>query len=527
MKFFEPSEKRTTVAVYVFLVGVFALLCILIGANIGAIWGLLGAFLEIIRPFIYGFVIAFALHQPVHFVERALFGKTKMKRKLKHALSVVIVYVLVLLILMFMAIAVIPEIVNNFDDFRIKVDEFVSNFKNKTAEMLSSTNNDSVNVHFDIDPTLRKNPSDRLFSFTLRNYSGIGIKVQDNSIRREVKELFDKAVTAIGEILNQSLPGVFSSAVTVLLETKNIVIGVMISLYFLLGENKIKQYISHMGNVWLPKKVYKVFVWLLDKSKNIFRDYIMVRFLDGLIIGALMLICLLVFRTPFAVLLALIMGVASLFPFIGAIVGIALGSLIMLIIDVRYMLVFMVVAILLTILDSRYIEPMLNLGRDKHKLAAIWVYAGIIIMGGLFGIIGVLIGIPLFAFIYSIIKELLEKRLIAKGLETETTEWYLSKTVEHDETEEIPDVEEGTDMETFFEERDDNEAYKNMKIRLRYIFRKMKPFMLKLKSVLEKIWLKIRPVVMAVFKALKVIWRGMTVPFIKLRGLFKKKNKKR
>lgn len=528
MKFFEPSEKRNTVSVYIFLVGVFVLLCILVGANVDKIWGLGGAFLEIIRPFIYGFIIAFALHAPVHFVEKSVLGTFKMKRRVRHAISVVIVYISVVLILLFFALTAIPEIVNNFDDFRIKVDEFVLNFQNNTAEMLSSSNNDSINVYFDVEPTLRKNPSDRLFSFTLRNYSGIGIEVQDNSIRQEVKELFDKAVAVVGEMLGNSIPSVFTSALTVLTETKNLVIGVIISLYFLLGENKHKQYISHMANVWLPQKIYKVCIWLLDKSKNIFRDYIVVRLLDGIIIALLTLVCLFVFQAPFAALLALIMGVASLFPFIGPIIGIALGALITLIIDIRYMLVFLAVSILLTILDTRYIEPMLNSGRDTHKLSAVWVFAAIIVMGGFFGIIGVLVGIPTFAFIYSIIKELVEKRLEARNLATETSEWYLvSKTTKKLTVSEIPDVEEGTDMKTFFEERDENEAYRNMRIRLRYVFRKMKPFLTKAKVFFGKIWLKLRPVLAAILKVLKKIWKFLAAPFVKLKNRLKKKDKKR
>ena len=528
MKFFEPSEKRTTVSVYIFLVGVFALLCILIGANFDKLGGMVGAFFEMIRPFIYGFIIAFALHAPVHFVEKNVLGTLKMKRKARHAVSVVIVYVSVVLILLFFALTAIPEIVNNFDDFRIKVDEFVLNFQNNTAEMLSSSNNDSINVYFDVEPDLRKDPSDRLFSFTLRNYSGIGIDVQDNSIRQEVKEMFDKAVAAVGEMLGNSIPSIFTSALTVLTETKNLVIGIIISLYFLLGENKHKQYISHMGNVWLPKKLYKICIWLLDKSKNIFRDYIVVRLLDGIIIALLTLVCLFVFQAPFAALLALIMGVASLFPFIGPIIGITIGSLITLIIDLRYMLVFLAVSILLTILDTRYIEPMLNFGRDTHKLSAIWVFAAIVIMGGFFGIIGILVGIPTFAFIYSIVKEIVEKRLAERNLATETSEWYIiSKTTKMPTVSEIPDVEEGTDIKTFFEERDENEAYRNMRIRLRYLFRKMKPFLLKVKSIFGKIWSKIRPIFIAVFTVLKMIGKFVSAPFVKLQKKLKKKDKKR
>ena len=82
-------------------------------------------------------------------------------------------------------------------------------------------------------------------------------------------------------------------------------------------------------------------------------------------------------------------------------------------------------------------------------------------------------------------------------------------------------------MKTFFEERDDNEAYRNMRIRLRYVFRKLKPFLLKTKVFFGKIWLKLRPVLAAILKVLKNIWKFVATPFSKLRKKLNKKDKKR
>lgn len=528
MKFFEPTEKRTTIAVYIFLVGVFALFCILVGANIGVIGTLWDTFLEIIRPFIYGFAIAFTLHAPVRFVENKVLGSVKMKGKLRHALSVVIVYIFIVLIILFLVLTVVPEIVTNFDDFRLKIDEFVVNFQNRTAELLSSSNNDSVTVYFDIEPSLRNGPSDRLFSFTLRNYEGIGIAVKDNSIREEVKDMFNRVVAAVGDMLGNALPDIFSSALTVLTETKNLVIGVIISLYFLLGERKHRQYLSHMGNVWLPQKIYNGIIWLIDKSKNIFRDYIVVRILDGSIIAFLTLVCLFVFQTPFSMILSFVMGIGTFFPFIGPIISIALGAIIMMIIDIRYMLVFIVVGVLLHILDSRYIDPMLHAGRDTHKLSGVWVFAAIVIMGGFFGIIGILIGIPTFAFIYSIVKELVEQRLKSKGLATETAAWYRdSVRGENVATAEIPDIEEGTDIKSFFEDRDENEAYKHMRRRIRRASRRMRPFLAKIRAFFSSVWGKIVIVLKVILSFFKRIWQSVSAPFRNLKKKFKNNNKKR
>ena len=77
MRFFEPNEKRTTIAVYVFLVALFGVFCVILGINIGVVPKLFSFIFEIIKPILYGFIIAFALHPMVNFAETKVFAKWK------------------------------------------------------------------------------------------------------------------------------------------------------------------------------------------------------------------------------------------------------------------------------------------------------------------------------------------------------------------------------------------------------------------------------------------------------------------
>jgi predicted PurR-regulated permease PerM len=466
VRFFEPNEKRNTVAVYVFLVALFCVFCVTIGINAHFIPQIADFVLEVIKPIVYGIIIAFLLHPLVRFTEyKILVNRKEKKIGFRHFLSVVLVYGVVLFLITLFCATVIPQIISSYDTFSAKLSDYVEGFQHRTAELVTSLTGEDVYVYYGIIPDLRKSASEQLFAATLRNLDNATLVVNSGPGAQIVKNAFDGVLASISEMISNSLPSLFSSAVTIITETKNLIIGIFISLYLLIGERKHIERIHYLSKVWLPQKAYSYFVWLVRKSKSIFRDYIVVRHLDGLVIGILMFICLFIFQTPYAVLLAVVMGVSSFFPFIGPIIGICSGTLILLLVDVRYALLYLVISVVINLLDSRYVEPFLNAGREDN-LPAIWVFSAIIVMGGFFGVVGILIGIPLVALIYAVVKAVCEEKLRAKGLSDKTQAYFGTSDKG------VPDsadsnIEEGTDMSTYLvEKRDDAQVYSEMKDKL-------------------------------------------------------------
>ncbi len=470
MKFFEPNEKRTTVAVYVFLVALFGVFCVILGINIGLVPKLFSFIFGIIKPILYGFIIAFAFHPMVKFTETRVFAKWKEKRLgLRRFISVVIVFIVVILLIMLLGVTLVPEIASNYDKLAIQFMDFADSFQTKTTELVGMMpGSGSIYVYYDVPEYNKHLVSDNMFIVSLGNSAGLNVSASSTSIQQDVREFFNGIVESVSVFIGDSIPKIFSSAVTVLNEAKNVIIGVIISIYFLIGERKYVPKIATTLRAWLPNNVYRRLMWLLAKGKNIFRDYIVVRLLDCILVGMMTFFALFIFRTPYALFLSVIMGLASIFPFIGPIIGILLGSLIVIIVDVKYLIVYLAVTIIINIIDSRYIEPFLNYsGHNHHELAAIWVFAAIVIMGGFFGPIGVLIGIPFFAFIYSIVKEISEKRLKHKGLSESTAAYFIMRAkkkpapVGASSSDEAP----VPDMETYFAEKkdEDTETYLTMK----------------------------------------------------------------
>ena len=234
MKFFEPNEIRNTVAVYVFLVALFCVFCVIIGINVSVFPKVADFLFEVIKPIIYGFVIAFLLHPLVRFTETKILGNRKEKKiGFRHFLSVVLVYLVVLALIILFCATVIPEIISNYDKFTGKLDQYIEGVQHRTAELVTSLTGESVYVYYGIEPGLRVDPTSRLFSTTLRNLDGYQLVVNSGAGAQVVKNAFDAILASIGEMITNSLPKLFESAVTIITETKNLIIGIFLSLYLL------------------------------------------------------------------------------------------------------------------------------------------------------------------------------------------------------------------------------------------------------------------------------------------------------
>ncbi len=482
MKFFEPNEKRTTVAVYVFLVALFGVLCVILGVNIGVIFRLFGFIFNVIKPILYGFIFAFILHPLVEIMENTVFaGWKKPRAALKRSLSIVIVYVTVIFLIVMFCVTVIPEFISNYDTFASQLTGFAENVQNNIAETINRfPGADSSYVYHDKLPDFRSDISEDVFAFTLNDTSGFPIEAKPNRVLIQVREFFSGLIDAVTGRF--SLTGIFSSAMAVINSAKNIIIGIIISVYFLAGGKKLTDRISKTARAWLPHSAYRRIMWLTEKVNDIFRGYIMVRLADGFIIGFFTFFIFFIARVPNRLLLSVVMGVSSLFPFIGPVIGITFGALVVLILNINYLPIYLITTVVINILDSRYIEPLLNKDGQPTPLAAIWVFTAIIVMGGLFGVVGVVLGIPMVAFIYSMVKEVTEKHLKRRRLPVDTSAYFVGEVKYTPDTSDAEDGEEQYEappnMETYFAEKreEELETSRNMQENVSKKVNKLKSF---------------------------------------------------
>ena len=140
-----------------------------------------------------------------------------------------------------------------------------------------------------------------------------------------------------------------------------------------------------------------------------------------MIIGILTLIILAIFKMPYMVLISVIIGITNVIPFFGPFIGAIPSAIIILFVSPIQALWFLIIVLVIQQVDGNIIGPKI-LG-DSIGISAFWILFAILVAGKLFGLIGMIIGVPMFAVIYSIIKDIIEARLRYKGLPVETSHY--------------------------------------------------------------------------------------------------------
>ena len=219
--------------------------------------------------------------------------------------------------------------------------------------------------------------------------------------------------------------GVSSGVMNVITLTKNMLIGLIVMVYLL----NIKESLSAQGKKFiysvLPLKAANIVVAEFQFIKKAFSGFIIGKLIDSLIIGILCYIGSLIFQFPYALLLSVIVGVTNMIPVFGPFIGAVPGIVILFIIHPITALYFALFVFALQQFDGNILGPLI-LG-DKLGLPSIGILVSVCVGGGLFGIIGMFIGVPCFAVIYMAVKEFVNYRLKKKEIDLESISREMKK----------------------------------------------------------------------------------------------------
>lgn len=423
-KWFIHTENGFTVSIYALIVGLFLVLCVIVGLNIHLVPVALKGLLGVLSPLLYGFLIAFMISPVVSFIEKKIFRRWRGKHLgLKHILSIALAYILMGAIMVVGTIFLVPQVINTYNDLSDQLSSNLVSLRNWIAgilENLPGAEKSGSYIYYNIPSDYRVDVTDLVMAETLNTPYGALLKSKNTATQMEVQAMIDSIVQGSMTAIKDALPGMLSSALSILNGAKNLLLGLIISVYFCVCKKSILGNVTKLAHTWMPNRTYRIAAWLVTKAKGIFKDYIVVRVLDSLVVGLITFIGLLIVRNPYALLLSVVIGVSALIPFIGPVIGIAVCTFIMFFVGIGYAIGFGAVMVGVQLLDDRIIEPLLNKGYSQHRLSGIWVFSAIVIMSGFFGLIGFLLGIPLFAFIYSVVKDWSEKRLRRAGRAIDT-----------------------------------------------------------------------------------------------------------
>lgn len=189
----------------------------------------------------------------------------------------------------------------------------------------------------------------------------------------------------------------------------NLILSIFFSVYFLSSKEMLGEQITRLGRAFLPPRAYMHTRHVIGEIDRKFGKFIEGKILDSSIIGILALIATAAMDMPYYEMLSLIIGITNVIPFFGPIFGGIIGGVIVLISEPARLIPFLIMVLILQQLDGNVIGPYI-LG-DSLGLAPIWIMIAIVVMSELFDFFGMLFGVPLFAVIYTLTDEAIDRKL--------------------------------------------------------------------------------------------------------------------
>lgn len=347
-----------------------------VASAVSWVWGL-------IMPLTLGLVFALVINVPMTFFVTKLFPKSKNKvlTSIRKPLACILSFFLILGIVAGIVVLVIPELINAVKIIAEYVIQFASNLNESKIDAIPFGN---LLAELDWKTIIGK---------------------LESWLKAETGSIMNTAVVTISSFIGGIV---------------DFFIAVIFSIYILFNKTTLKRQIARLINAWLPKRFGG---WLIHASKvssKVFRNFVSGQTLEGIILGTLCMIGMLILRIPYAPMVGALVGVSALVPVVGSIVGAVIGAFMIFTVSPVKALIFIIFLIILQQLEGNLIYP--RVMSSRINLPPMWVLAAVTIGGGLAGPIGMLIGVPAASVIYILLKEATENReksITAKNSENE------------------------------------------------------------------------------------------------------------
>ncbi|WP_353094300.1 AI-2E family transporter [Tissierella praeacuta] len=381
------NSKYTTISIYSFFVICASIIFYLIASEVSKFQIRVGEFISIFMPIIIGFVMAYLFNFILRFYEENLlcfnfFKKTK--PKFKRFIGIILTYVTVILLIYIFMKFVFPQIYSSIMGLVNDIPSYVS----KITYLV-----DDFNSKHEIQ--------EEYYNFIVTKW---------NEYRDSIIKFATNLIPVLGNMVKSILSSVW-----------NIVLGIIVSIYLLIDKEKFLGLSKKTTRALFSEARANRIIELANRGNNIFGKFLSGKILDSFIIGILTFIVVTIAKIPYTILISFIVGITNIIPFFGPFIGAIPSAIIILFVSPIKALWFLVIILIIQQIDGNIIGPKI-LG-DSLGISAFWILFSLLVTGKLFGLLGMIIGVPLFVFIYSIIKEIVEDRLKEKGLPYKTDEY--------------------------------------------------------------------------------------------------------
>lgn len=381
---FKKNDKYFTISVYALVV----ILLAAIGIKIIVSWSetqkFLSTLLGVLTPFLLGFFIAYIINPLAKFINQSVLRKLfRIKnRTVRKVISILLSYIIVFGLIATIIFYIIPQIADTLTQISTFIESAQTGYNKLIAQ---------------IRIIEEKNPS---WDF------------------QAVYDFIEKIPSVVSEFITKQLPqivpAVFSTSVSVITGVIDFFIAVIVSMYMLIDK-------PHLINN-AKKLVYVIFgadkgdriVTTAGECNKIFGDFIIGKMIDSLIIGVLCWIAMTFLNIPYALVISVIVGITNMIPYFGPFIGAIPGVILLIIVDIKFAVIFGILIFILQQFDGLYLGPKI-LG-ESTGLRPIWIIFAITVGGWMAGVVGMFLGVPVVAVISFLIDRSLKLRIKKKNI---------------------------------------------------------------------------------------------------------------
>lgn len=356
--------------------------------RIDMITSLVSKVVDVLKPVIYGLALAYLLNPIIKFVDSRMVPVLEKKvsadkaKKLSRTMGIIAALLFLIALIVALCNMLIPELYKSIRDLILtlpgQINEMVSHVENIQNQ-------------------------DNTIGTIVKNAIEEGTKVFQNWFRTDF-------MTQVNTIMSNVTVGI----VGLVGEFVNFVLGLIVSVYVLYGKERFTSQAKKLTYAFLSNDHANMLLHLTKKSNEIFGGFIIGKIIDSAIIGVLCFIGLSILRMPYTLLVSVVVGVTNVIPFFGPYIGAIPSAILITLADPKMGLYFLIFILILQQVDGNIIGP--HILGDSTGLTPFWVLFSILVGGGLFGFVGMIMGVPTFAVIFYIIGMIAERRLEKKNL---------------------------------------------------------------------------------------------------------------
>lgn len=348
--------------------------------NIKSVGNVFGSTMAMLKPFLIAICIAFVLNIPMKFYEEKVLDKVIKQPKKRRPFAIILTIITIIAIIVGLVLFIIPQLVESGSTLVKNIPDYV-----KTLEMFMAEHFSKTEVF------------DELWN--------------------QVLSMGENIIKVVGQVTGSLVSQVVDITVGVTSTIINFFMGTLIAIYILLSKEKLGIQAKKMLYAFFDRGKADKVMEVASISNNKFSKFITGQCIEAVILGGLCFIGMTIFSMPYALLVSTIIGVTALVPIFGALIGTIPAAFIIFMVEPMTAVWFIILIVVIQQIEGNLIYPMVV--GNSIGLSAIWVLLAITVGGSTFGILGILIGIPLFGVLYTLLSTITNSKLKEKNIKVE------------------------------------------------------------------------------------------------------------